>query len=510
MPRSFFPAPHTARDRRRARVAGALAACGAMVAALALVPGTAQADTTVQVSRNFKIHTGAVQPVLGPMGTVDSLYATFKDPQGKLHAFMSNDTVTIYHQSASGEMTNPRVVLSDGGKGSKDQCGVHPVGTIYKATKTHWIGFYHGEQANPKQNNGNCNGTIKGTRNYTRWAIFRMQTFDGGKTWHKDTTRAKKTDKLKYLPGLVISQSDALRKWPTQWPTTAEQVAHGTYPDTHSDDAGSPRLVIYRGYMYLYYRAANDDSDGQLQMSVARSKLSSLGAPGTWYKYYTPTTTKTVCSKSGEPPNPTLGCFGNGTRETVNVPGKPGWRTPGIGGDQTAIDPPPEDHPSLGLPASARGITWNNARNMWLTVTTDQTGIYLYATLGRDSIQTPWKQNWHRLGRIAGPPQGSAGQAFGRPCKDGHIAVSNGSGGLKPGPKLFPAVEAYGATIGWDGSSEVTGKKFWVYYMLKPLGYCFDHRILVRRAVVFNAPAPAIKNYPKITSTSGSERSRST
>ncbi|HEX7738965.1 MAG TPA: hypothetical protein VF426_04890 [Marmoricola sp.] len=372
------------------------------------------ATHTVKTDTGQSVSAGGPQTVLGPSGSIDSLYATVTDAQGNLHAFMSNDTTVWYDERPDGTLTNARIVMSDGPKGSLDYCGVHPVGAIYKVTKTHWVTFFHGEQADPHRDNGECYGQDR-KRNDTRWSILRMQTFDAGETWQKG--------------GQVITQDSKYLHWPS--PTETK--------DRHLDDAGSPRLVIHGGYLYLFYRAANRASDGQLEMTVARAPESSLGVPGSWKKYFAP-----AGAKEGD------------------------FTQPGLGGQQTSI---------VGLPATARGITWNTYLKAYITATVNENGISFYRSFGPRLTE-----RWRRLTKDPVVPGTNSPSAFGMPCTPANK------------PKM-PKTIGYGATIGWDGSSTETGQQFWIYYMLKPKGECFNTRYLVRRAIAIDKSVPT---YPKV------------
>ncbi|WP_310963483.1 hypothetical protein [Nocardioides terrisoli] len=360
-----------------------------------------------------RIVTGPQQTVLGPSGNIDSLYATVRDSKG-LHAYMSNAQTIWYDQLPDGTLTHPRVILRVGAKGSPDQCGVHPVGAVYKATATHWVTFYHGEQANPHQYGGNCY-LGPGKRNYTRWSIIQMQTFDAGRTWHKG--------------GRVITQDSELSSWNTNPP-----------PASNRDDVGSPRLVIHGDHLYLFYRAMNRQSRNVWQMSVARATMASLGKPGAWKKYFAP--------------QPTL----------LNPHPKASFSQPGLGGQQSAIQ---------GLPATARGISWNSYLGSYISVRASQDGIRLYRSEGTDFTR------WKPLKQIV-PSYGTA-SPFGKAC-------------IPEKTPSFPVAVGYGATIGWTGSSTATGRRFWVYYMIKPKGKCFSERYLVRRQVALDEN---LATYPK-------------
>ena len=206
---------------------------------------------------------GPMQKVIGPSGNIDSLYATVRGDDGIIHAYMSNSRTTYYDQKPDGTLTNARTILTNGASvNAVDHCGTHPVGAVYKDPnrKGHWITFYHGERGDPNIYGGECQGN--GPRNPTRWAIYRLETFNGGRTWLKR--------------GLVLDQDAKFLNWPTS----------ATDPNANQDDAGGPRLVIRGNYMYLFYRAVNRHSPHVQQPSVARAPLSKLGMAGTWRKFY--------------------------------------------------------------------------------------------------------------------------------------------------------------------------------------------------------------------------------
>jgi len=217
---------------------------------LLLAPGPTEAATTVTV--------GTPQKIYGPSGYVDSLYATVRNHKGQLQGYLSNTKVMWFDQRANGTLKNGRVVMAGGKRGSVDQCGVHPVGTIYKdpaAPRSHWITFYHAERSAPVDR-GRCNHWDQ----HTRWSIVRMESFNGGRSWLKR--------------GQVITQDSALMR------TAAGNWSYKT------DDAGSPRLVIDGSFMYLYFRAANRASGGERAMTIARASLRSKGKAGDWKKFF--------------------------------------------------------------------------------------------------------------------------------------------------------------------------------------------------------------------------------
>jgi hypothetical protein len=355
-------------------------------------------------------HSGPEQRIIGPSRDVDSVYATVRDGRG-VHAYMSNDRTIWYNQRPDGTLTRPRTILTAGPKGSPDQCGVHPVGGVYKVTSTHWVTFFHAERANPHEYRGECQAG-PGKRNHTRWSVLRLQTFNAGKTWRKGEP--------------VLRQDQAFTSWSTE------------DPSANQDDAGSPRLVMQGDYLYLFYRAVNQDSPLNQKMSVARAPKSSLGKGGSWQKFY------------------------HGS-----------YSQPGLGGHQSAI---------LGLPATARGISWNTYLNSYISVEALVTGITLYVSEGDDLTR------WHPLKKVVGAY--GTESAWGRPCIPGRTPD-------------FPVAIGYGATIGWTGSSTTTGRNFWVYYMKKPKGNCFSARYLVRRQIALDGE---LRAYPTPRVWSGAPR----
>lgn len=372
-----------------------LAAPGSTVAIGNAEPGTTARVVTARAA-------GAPQKIFGPSGDVDSPYSTVRDAKGRLHGYLSNYTAYWFDQRANGSLTNRRVMLQRGRRGAIDQCGVHPAGTIYKASRTHWITFYHAEKGAPADH-GTCNHSNR----HTRWSIVKMETFNGGRSWVKR--------------GQVITQDRSLMK------TAAGGWSYNT------DDAGSPRLVVHDGFMYLFFRATNRPrSDHDQTMNVARAPLKSLGRPGAWKKYFEAT-----------PPSP-----GNPVPATS-------WSEPGLGGRSSEL--PPALGQKEPLSGQARGISFNSHLNKWLAVEVGIEGITLYQStdlLHWEFLDQPWKT-------------GLTESAWHQPC----------------GRRGLPVAYGYGAIVGLNGASDKSGQSFWVYYMKKPAGKCFDSRFLYRRKV---------------------------
>lgn len=287
-------------------ILGAVIACAVTLSILSPAQGT-----------DYKLSRAtAPQRILGPTSTVDSLYVTFRNPSwrdkkgnrhmGQLHGLMSRKWVDIYDQTSTGRLINHHVLLTPGRRGTSDNCGLHPVGSIQVDPKNpnHLWTLYHGEQAAPIDR-PNCHHPD----HHTRWRIFYMQSRDGGHTW----TKGKR----------VITQDSGL----------VNRDGHWYYA---CDDTGSPRLVRKGDYVYVLYRACNRLSSEHRRMSIARSKVSQLGRPGTWHKYY------------------------NGA-----------WKQGGIGGRQSGI---------AHLPENARGISWNTTLNEYINVSVNTAGATLYAS----------------------------------------------------------------------------------------------------------------------------------
>jgi hypothetical protein len=342
---------------------------------------TAEPGTTARV---VTARAGTPQKIFGPSGYVDSPYATVRDARGRLHGYLSNYTAIWFDQRANGSLTNRRVMLQGGRRGAIDQCGVHPGGTIYKASRSHWITFYHAEKGAPADH-GTCNHADR----RTRWSIVKMETFNSGRSWVKR--------------GQVITQDRGLMK------TQAGGWRYAT------DDAGSPRLVVPDDgkYMYLYYRATNRSSGTLQEMAIARALKGTLGRPGAWHKLY------------------------KGT-----------WQQPGLGGRSSGL---------TGLPGQARGISFNSHLNFWLAVEVGIEGVTLYQSTDR-LTWTPYEQVVRT---------GLTESAWHQRC----------------GRKGLPVAYGYGSIVGLNGASDKSGQSFWVYYMKKPAGECFDHRLLYRRKI---------------------------
>jgi hypothetical protein len=365
-----------------------LFAPSATVTASTAEPGTTARVTTARAA-------GTPQKIFGPSGDVDSPYSTVRDAKGRLHGYLSNYTAFWFDQRANGSLANRRVMLQRGRRGAIDQCGVHPGGTIYKASRTHWITFYHAEKGAPADH-GTCNHANR----HTRWSIVKMETFNAGRSWVKR--------------GQVITQDRGLMK------TAAGGWKYAT------DDTGSPRLVVDGKFMYLFYRATNRTSGDLQEMTIARAPRRSLGKPGAWKKYY-------------EATPPLQGTYSQ----------------PGLGGRSSGL--PTALGQKEPLPGQARGISFNSHLNKWLAVEVGIEGITLYQStdlLHWEFLEQPWKT-------------GLTESAWHKPC----------------GRKGLPVAYGYGSIVGLNGASDKSGQTFWVYYMKKPAGQCFDSRYLYRRKI---------------------------
>lgn len=250
-----------------------------------------------------------------------------------LYGMISNTSVWMFRQAPDGALSDPHMVLTHGGPGSVDQCGVHPAGSIYKVSPTHWVTFYHAEQAAPGEG---CATDRAGK--HTRWTIREMQTWNAGQTWVKG--------------GAVVTQDTNLLINPT---TGLWNFA--------CDDTGEVHLTVRGPWMYLMYDACNEVDHGRRE-SIARAPVSSLGAPGSWWKWY------------------------DGS-----------WSQPGLGGQQSSLQV---------IPTGTRGVTWNSYLNEYLAVSTHVGGTYLYVS--HDLI------NWSPLGTVF--TTGLSGDAWGH-CTGG-------------------------------------------------------------------------------------------
>ncbi|MBO0844841.1 MAG: hypothetical protein J2P22_05435 [Nocardioides sp.] len=312
---------------------------------------------------------------------------TYRDGANGLLTWVSNRHVERWKIQNFGRSTEkfikPHRLLTHGGKGAADACTIHPV-NIYQATTKHWVSFYHAERPSPGRKK--CGGGYLGLR----YTIHRMESHDGGKTWTKT--------------GPAITQNTNLLN------------------DRATDDTGSPRLVVRGDYMYLLYSTAGKRK-GEVKRftSLARAPLSTLGASGTWKKYF-----------------------------------KGAFTEPGLGGNQSKVT------------WARRGIAYNTYLNAYISVAVHNDGMKIYTSedlLHWSLLAYPWDT-------------GRSGNVFGDKC-DPAVGMDRQLG--------------YGGIVGLNGDDTTSAKSFWAYYMNKPDGKCFDHRLLQRRRVTLtadNPPAP--------------------
>lgn len=155
------------------------------------------------------------------------------------YEYLGNSLETIpWHKPPHVAPTLLNPILFPGASGF-DVSGAWLV-SVYKLTDNHWIGWYHGERDDPTNGGG------------THWYTAFTESFDGGKTWQKPN-----------------------------WPNNIVLSADSQYASIPKKDHFSGAKVLQIGD-YFYMLSLGTDWNWYL----ARSKVSGMGKPGTWYKYY--------------------------------------------------------------------------------------------------------------------------------------------------------------------------------------------------------------------------------
>ncbi len=242
-----------------------------------------------------------------------------------------------------------------------------------------------------------CNYNILATTK----SMSLAETFDGGKTWSKPN----------YPNNRILTDAQS-----------------GYAANIKEKGVGDGKFLIIGNYIYVVFYAASDSAGP----SIARSKVSDQGKPGTWLKYYcTDSSNKSTCSFS----------------------------EPGIGGKSTRF----VDNSYIPI---NKNITYNSYVDRYISISHfGSTGSVLNFSLTNDILgdwkwseeiypmtaewNTPESQNWIRT------PQGRY---------------------------LFD----YVSLVNIDGDSSKTGKEFYVYYMKIYPGEDWTKRYLYRRKVTLH------------------------
>lgn len=339
-----------------------------------------------------------------------------------------------------------------------DRCGAWLLSAIHENPNNpkHWIAWYHGEDGCDYDNRK------------THMTLAYTESFDEGKTWKKPN----------YPHNRVITADPRLE---------TESVAG---EKVKVDDAGGGRTLRIDDHYYMFFRASGKvktTKNGQIveqiindRIHVARSKVSDLGKPGTWKKWYCPDTANRSTCKYSEP-----GIGGKSTPISVNPPGK------GVTSDT--------------LPPSGRFITYNRHLNRYITMQAHGCGFRLHASNGEDFLT--WKEKTEALY----PAVTSVDEN--KDCKD--YTVNNWNQGGDPkkcqirnedgtySPTNFECKQVYMYTsiIGLQGDGERTGREFYLYYGKVFPGEGLDQRYLFRRKVTVNAREADVQKTTKVALT---------
>lgn len=315
-----------------------------------------------------------------------------------------------------------------------DSCGAWLLSTIQEDpnNRKHWIAWYHGEDRCNYSNGGETHMTLAFT-----------ESFDEGKTWKKPN-----------------------------YPNNRVITANPAYKTIDTDDTGGGRTLRIGDHYYMFYRSSGEvkqtAANGAVTMvasndnlHVARSRVSDLGKPGTWKKWY---------------------CRDSGNRATC------GYTEPGIGGRSTPISANPGAKPKADLvPSSQRFVTYNRHLNRYITMQAHGDGFQLRASHGDDFLT--WKakketiypavtndqdftvQNWNY-------GKNSTSKKCQRKKPDGTSEITN-----------FECKQLYMYTsvIGLQGDGEGAGRKFYMYYTKVYPGEEHDQRYVFRRLVTLHA-----------------------
>jgi hypothetical protein len=315
-----------------------------------------------------------------------------------------------------------------------DSCGAWLLSTIQENpnNRKHWIAWYHGEDRCNYSNGGETHMTLAFT-----------ESFDEGKTWKKPN-----------------------------YPNNRVITASPTYKTVDADDTGGGRTLRIGDYYYMFYKSSGEvkqtAANGVVTMvvttdnlHVARSKVSDLGKPGTWKKWY---------------------CRDSGNRATC------GYTEPGIGGRSTPISATPGAKPKTDLvPSSQRFVTYNRYLNRYITMQAHGDGFQLRASNGDDFLT--WKAKKETV--------------YPAVTNDQDFTVQNWNYGVNSTSKKCQRKKPdgtsertnfeckqlymYSSVIGLQGDGEGLGRRFYLYYTKVYPGEEHDQRYVFRRLVTLNA-----------------------
>lgn len=425
-----------------------------------------------------KVQLSPEEYVAGPVTFSDSAYFIEKDLKDRSYGFMSNQISYVFRLDKNGKPIIPskesalkkQIILSrdqrpkagtperakydrEEEKGlHPDRCGAWMVSAIHKnpKNKKHWIGWYHGEKG--------CDYSI----GKTHMSLAYAESFDAGKNWRKP----------KYPNNRIITANNALKNFST------------TDDNTDLDDTGNGRVTRITNkngdYYYIFFRASGivnkTNSKGDVtkvlvkdSIHVARSKVSSLGKPGTWKKWY---------------------CRDSGKRSTCS------YSEPGIGGRSTPIGVQPGATPTAEIvPSPYRFISYNRYLKRYIAIQAHGNGFGLRASNGDDFLT--WKKKTDTI--------------YPAVTHDKDFTVQNWNWGGDPkkcqrkgadGSYMATRFECkqlymYTSIIGLKNDGERTGQEFYLYYTKVYPGEDHSQRYLMRRKVKLLIPTEDASSSPK-------------
>lgn len=355
-------------------------------------PTFAQSETP-QTPLDFSIEMGDEEYIMGPVNEyIDSPFFTVPIPQG-LRAFSANGTTYSFSGSDINHLSKEGISIDKGSSGNFDECGAW-LASVYKIDEQHWIGWYHAEER--------CNYTMGKTHKSVAFA----ESFDAGKSWVK-----------------------------TGYPNNQVLTSDIFFNDTDQDDEGDMNVIRSGEYFYMFFVK-------NWTTRIARSTVSDLGKPGTWYKYY------------------------NGQ-----------FSEPGIGGRSSQSS----------LTNTGTYVSYNNYLGRYINIVLyGRWGFYFSYTNPNNIL------SWHQITQ----------PIFPQVSHNEDLRVDY----WLPDRQDKLHVYGYPSLISIDGDSGTSGQTFYLYYMKLFPGEEFNQRYQMRRKITLHKPSylfPALVELNKYTNIQG-------
>lgn len=479
-------------------VIGIIASVGSYI----IFKSSASINGTYDINK-VSVQLGPEEYVAGPTNAMDAPYTTFKDNRGRWYGLTANSSSYVLPLEEKTMLpSNPiahsnkdipkhQVILEPDTTDHfvedpkhPDACGAWML-SIQKDKKDdqHWYGWYHSEHNCLREKNTDMKGNTR-----THMELAFAESFDAGNHWQKG-------NKEYAYPNNRILTADANKD-----PVTGVILKD----NLDTDDNGGARFIRIGDYFYAFYQSSSvqdyerangevvKDAQGRPVVSknrklhLARSKVSEMGKPGSWWKWY--------CSN----PNDRATC---------------GYTEPGIGGKSTKLT---NSNELVGVnPDGTQDKTWkskyvlndryisyNRYLNRYIAFTNEDGGFRLLASEGDDF--TNWKSksdvttvkpsseddftvdNWSRS--KSNPslcPDSSVGS-------DGENIEQTGQqddDAQNPAAKKAECKQqlGYNSIIGINGDSDHSGQTFYMYYVKHFPGQKTSDGYILRRKITFVA-----------------------